>query len=251
MSPKTILFLGATGGCGLSALRRSLAAGHTCIALCRTPSRLTAKLPAGVDTSKLRIEQGNAHSAADLVRVLAHPTDPIALVDAVLFAIGGAYSFSTFSIDDPHVCENGMATLVAALKQVRAETGRAGSPTIVAISTTGVTRSGTRDVPLLMVPLYHGILKVPHKDKQAMEKALVESGEERWTVVRASLLTDGSETEVCKSIRVGVEDPIAAKAESQAVGYTVSREDVGKWIFESILQGDGWKYAKKAVTVTY
>ncbi|KAK0646779.1 hypothetical protein B0T16DRAFT_375740 [Cercophora newfieldiana] len=249
---KTILFLGATGGVALSALRRSLAANHTCIALVRTPSKLTALLspsdsePASVPPN-LTIIQGNAHSVPSLIEALTSPSDPTRLVDTVISSIGGAFSFSNFSIDDPHVCENGIKALLEALKQARAQ-GKSGRPNIVVVSTTGITKSGVRDVPLLMVPLYHVMLKEPHKDKEALERGVIESGE-RWTIVRPSLLTDGGEYE--GGVRVGVEDAVTGKVESSAVGYTVSREDVGKWIFESVVQGEEGRWDGKAVTISY
>ncbi|KAF4905683.1 hypothetical protein CGCVW01_v012865 [Colletotrichum viniferum] len=42
---KTVAFFGASGGCGLAALKYSLAEGYICIALCRNPSKLTSLLP--------------------------------------------------------------------------------------------------------------------------------------------------------------------------------------------------------------
>jgi len=248
-SQKTILFLGATGGVCLSALRRAISAKHTCIALVRTPSKLLGLLPAPHAPPNLHIIQGNAHDIPSLVRALTSPSNRSRLVDTIISSIGGAFSFSSFSIDDPHVCETGINALVAALKQAR-ENGVAGSPKIVVVSTTGVSEAGVRDVPLLMAPLYHVLLKDPHKDKAALERGVIASGE-RWTIVRPSLLTDGGENP--GGVRVGVEDPVGRTVESKAVGYTVSREDVGKWIFENLVEeGEkGGRWDGKAVTVSY
>ncbi|GJC91191.1 fungal specific transcription factor domain-containing protein [Colletotrichum higginsianum] len=158
---KSVLFLGATGGCGLSALRRSLDAGFTCIALCRTPSKLTSVLPS----------------------------------------------------------EN-----------------------------TGISKFG-RDTPLLVAPLYKGLLHTPHEDKRAMEELLFASNE-AWSVIRASFLTNGKE-QPSGAVRVGIEDPVEG-VEELAIGYSIAREDVGKWIFENILQKDGKDgFVRKVVTVTY
>lgn len=55
---KTVAFFGASTGIGLSALKHTLAAGHNCIALCRTPSKLSAIFPPGVPN--LKIVEGNA-----------------------------------------------------------------------------------------------------------------------------------------------------------------------------------------------
>ncbi|KAK3681123.1 hypothetical protein B0T22DRAFT_474036 [Podospora appendiculata] len=251
---KTVLFLGATGGCGLSALRRSLAAGHTCIALCRTPSKLTDKLasstpPTGA-TTNLVLEQGNAHDVDALARCLVQPraSSPHALVDTIVFSIGGAFDMSSFSLDDPAVCEKGITALLAALQRCRDAQSATGRPRLVVISSTGISDAG-RDIPLLMVPLYHVMLKTPHKDKKALEKAVMGSAEE-WTIVRPSFFTDGPESP--KGVRVGVEDPVAGTVESKAVGYTISREDVGKWIFENVVEerpGDA-RWVKRAVSIT-
>lgn len=245
---QTILFLGATGGSGFSVLRRSIAAGHSCIALCRTPSRLSDKLPESQrNAPNLRIEQGNVVDQDALARCLVRPDSPASLVDAVVFTIGGAFSFSNMGNDQPHVCEDGMKALVAALSQARSTAGATGSPTIIAVSTTGMSAHG-RDYPASLWPIYGLMLKQPHRDKTAMEALMVASGEP-FTIVRASLLTDGDESN--KPIRVGVEDPKARKLESKEVGYIISREDVGKWIFDSLLAGDGRKWKDKVVSITY
>ncbi|KAK1826998.1 hypothetical protein QBC39DRAFT_362981 [Podospora conica] len=251
---KTILFLGATGGCALSTLRRSLAAGHTCIAVCRTPSKLLALLPADQRSlPTLHTVQGNATDTTTVARALVYtPSAPGAaptLVDTIVFALGGAFDWKKFDNDQPTLCQDAMKALLAALTHVRAASpalAAAPPPRIVAVSTTGIPDSGVRDVPRLLAPLYHVLLKEPHKDKKAMEGAL-KGSQTRWTIARASLLTDGNEG---RKVRVGVEDPVKGTLESSAVGYTISREDVGKWIFENVVQG-GDRFVGKAVTLTY
>ncbi|KAJ9150884.1 NAD(P)-binding protein [Pleurostoma richardsiae] len=244
---KAILFLGATGGSGLSALRRSLAAGHTCIALCRTPSRLLEKLEAVNQPANLLTEQGNALDVDAVARCLTHPSEPSRLVDAIVFSIGGAFSFSKWGNDDPTVCANSMATLLKALAQTRAN-GTVGRPRIAAVSTTGISEHG-RDIPAALIPMYHVMLKEPHKDKKAMEDQLLASGEE-YTIIRPSLLTDGPE-ETKRPIRAGMEDPQAKKLVSRVLGYTISREDVGKWIYENALEDREGKWANKIASLTY
>lgn len=247
-STKTILFLGATGGSGFSVLHRSIAAGHSCVALCRTPSRLSDKLPGSQrNAPNLRIEQGNVVDRDVLARCLVRQDDPTSLVDFVVFTIGGAFSFSSMGNDQPHVCEDGMKSLVAALGDARSKAGATGNPTIIAVSTTGMSEHG-RDYPASLWPIYGIMLKQPHKDKTAMEALMFGSGE-LFTVVRPSLLTDGDESN--KPIRVGIEDPKAHKLETKEVGYTISREDVGKWIFESLIAGDGRRWKDKVVSITY
>jgi hypothetical protein len=236
---KTILFIGASTGVGLHALKHTLAAGHRCIALCRVPSKLAAACP---DSSNLSIIQGNAHDISAVSKCLLR--DDGSLVDEVVSTIGAKPELSKLSIDDPHVCRKGMTTMLQALKELR-RGGATGSPRIIVFSTTGLSRFG-RDVPLAMVPLYHLLLKVPHEDKRIMEDDLAASGEQ-FTVVRASLLVNGRST---YPIRVGIEDPKTG-CESTAIGYTISREDAGEWVGQNLLLNEGADYRNKAVTITY
>ncbi|KAI1140206.1 NAD(P)-binding protein [Hypoxylon sp. FL0543] len=241
MAQKTVAFFGASTGVGLSALKNSLAAGHKCIALCRDPSKLTAALEDEA-TSNLEVIQGNAHDVAAVSRCLkASETN---LVDEIVFTIGGAFVASKMSIDDPHVCEKGIVTVLEAIAGLRRQ-GVDGRPHVIACSTTGISRFG-RDTPLVIVPMYKVLLKVPGADKAVMENKLVTSSED-FTIVRASGLVDG---ETDKAIRVGVEDPVKG-VESKAIGYTISREDVGKWIAQNLLIQRNPKYMNKTVTVTY
>ena len=80
-------------------------------------------------------------------------------------------------------------------------------------------------------------------DKRAMEALVRKSGEENL-VVRASLLTDG-EARGIVGVRQGSE-------EGPAVGYYISRKDVGEWIWERVLKrGTTGEFDGQAVTVTY
>jgi hypothetical protein len=246
---KVFTFIGASTGCGYFALRNALNAGYTCIALCRTPSKLTDKL-SEQERINLHVIEGNAHDKAVVARCLLNPSKPNTFVDEVVSTIGGAFSMATFSIDDTHVCENGVKTLFAALDTVRKDIGAGANqgPRITVISSTGISPYG-RDIPMLMVPLYF-LLKVPHEDKVAMENKLIESSE-KWTIVRASLLKDGPEATEYPVI-VGVEDPVAKEVVSKAIGYSITRADVGKWIFENLLKSkDDKLWLSKIATITY
>jgi nucleoside-diphosphate-sugar epimerase len=250
-SSKTILFLGATGGVGLSALRRSLAANHTCIALCRTPSTLASEFPSSALPPNLHIVQGNAHDADTLARCLRNPSDPSRPVDTVISSIGARPTLKGMS--DPHVCENGMSALLTAIRRLRDEDKNIWAEgkklRLVAVSSTGIS-DFARDLPLLMVPLYKAVLHGAHKDKKAMERLVMESGKDgvEWTLIRGSFYTNGPATEGL--VREGMEDPVTGVVESTAIGYTISREDVGKWIFENSIEGDG-KWIGKAAVITY
>lgn len=244
MSTRSIAFLGATGGCGLSALKRSVAAGHTCIALCRTPSKMEAHFPE--KPTNLILKQGNAHDAIAVAEILLKPSDPTTMVDAVNFSIGGPVNMTNMTMDDPDVCKKGIAALLEAINTLRSN-GVAGKPLIGVVSTTGISQHG-RDVPLLFMPMYHIALKVPHADKKVAEEALFNSTE-RFVLVRPSLLQDGEKPE--KKIRVHVESEKGI--EQKEVGYFISREDVGRWMFENLLKDADQtnKYERKAVGLTW
>ena len=238
---KTVAFLGASTGVGLSALKHTLAAGHQCIALCRTPSKLTAIFPLETNPN-LQIVQGNAHDIAAVSECLL--AEKGKLVDEIISTIGGKFIYSQMTIDDAEVCRKGMAILLETLAQLRSG-GATGNPHIVVCSTTGMSQFG-RDVPLVLAPLYHLLLKVPHRDKKIMEDRLVESGE-NYTIIHASLLVDG---ETSNEIRIGIEDPKTGR-ESTAIGYTISREDTGKWVADNLVLRLDQRYVNKIVMVTY
>ncbi|KAJ8107986.1 hypothetical protein ONZ43_g6562 [Nemania bipapillata] len=238
---QTVAFFGASGGVGLAALKKTLASGRQCVALCRKPAKLAAILPPESNPN-LKIVQGNAHDIAAVSTCLL--ARPGVLVDQIISTIGGAFVLSKMTIDDPEVCRKGAAVLLEALANLRRD-GAVGQPHIVVCSTTGLSRFG-RDIPIAMIPLYHILLKVPHEDKIIMENRLVSSGEE-FTIVRPSFMV--SEEETAKKVRVGVEDPKTGR-ESVAIGYTISKSDAGIWIAENLVLKKHEQYSKKITMIT-
>ncbi|KAF4990232.1 hypothetical protein FGRMN_8592 [Fusarium graminum] len=240
-SIKTVTFFGASTGVGLSALKHTLGAGYNCVALCRNAAKLEALVSTETHPN-LRIIEGNAHDIESVKSCLVNPDGSI--VDEVVSTIGGKPILHKLTIDDPNCCRVGMTTLLAALAQVRGQ-GASGKPRITVFSTTGMSDFG-RDYPLLLYPIYAIALKVPHEDKKIMETSLVDSGED-FTVVRASLLVDG-ETET--TVRVGVEDPKSGR-ESLEIGYTISREDSGRWLAENLLIIKKPEFVNKIISITW
>lgn len=238
-STTTVAFLGASTGIGLAALKHTLAAGHQCVALCRTPSKLTAILPPEKNAN-LRVIQGNAHDVSAVSQLLRK--DDGNLVDTVVSTIGAKAAMSTKLYDDPQVCGKGAIVLLEAIDQLR-KGGASGRPYIVACGSTGMSKFG-RDIPLAMAPLYL-MLKVPHEDKKVMEAKLVESGED-FTIVRPSFLLNG---ETNKKIRVGVEDPKKGP-ESKEIGYAISRADAGRWVAENLVLQRKPQYVNKMTSIT-
>ncbi|KAJ2906716.1 hypothetical protein MKZ38_000452 [Zalerion maritima] len=254
---KAILFIGATGGCGRSALQHSLDAGHTCVALARTPSKLHDVFPSN-KYPNLRVGQGNAHDKAAIVPLLAHPADPSRLVDHIIFSIGASFDMSKFALDDRDVCKKGIAALLDALAEARsalsppsAAAAATAYPRFAFVSTTGISKFGC-DLPIGMAPLYKTMFKIPLRDKEVAESMLTEAGgrgmQERWTMVRPSMLVGGGASD--KKIRVGIEDPVKGW-EAKSNGYTISREDVGKWIFQNLVQEQDEKWVRKTATISW
>ncbi|KAI5919020.1 hypothetical protein F4810DRAFT_525078 [Camillea tinctor] len=274
---KTFAFFGATTGCGLAALTAALAEGHTCVALCRNPAKLTDHPELfSSDTSapslppNLRIVQGDAHDAAAVRKCLiATPTEAedqttrkLTLVDAVLTSIGSRPSPDCYylALEDPRVCETGAEVLVGVLQELAsaAEGDALAAPLVVAVSSAGASRFG-RDFPLLAAPVYRVLLKGPHADKRAMERVIATAATTavrglEYVLVRPSLLVDGEGEG--REVRVGVED-WEEGVRRREIGWTISRGAVGRWVWEKVLRrvggedGEGERFEGKVVSLTW
>ena len=235
------------------------------VAVSRSAEKLSALLlqrhvPQAIIDSRLNIVQGDIRDAKRVSETLAPPSVPVSngtngTVDLIVSGIGRPPIFAPNPLkptfDDPTICEDAIRTILSALRRLPS----APKPVIVALSTTGIS-SRARDVPILMKPLYHWLLAVPHKDKEQMEKLLLaemarptqERTIKNFVIVRPSLLTDGLRRGSNK-VRVGEETVDAARP---AVGYTISRDDVGGWIFDELLHGRKWdKFCGSLVSITY
>ncbi|KFY68178.1 hypothetical protein V496_01245 [Pseudogymnoascus sp. VKM F-4515 (FW-2607)] len=236
---KGIAFFGATGGCAGACLARCLEAGYTCSALVRNPQKLidllaTHDISPETISSHLTVITGNVKDPINVSQTIL-PTTAI-IVSGIgvspVWKQGGWFPI----LDDWTICQDGVSTILDVLRLRRNADLK---PLLVIISTTGISKFG-RDIPLPMVPLYHYMLSVPHKDKEAMELIIVdamnnEKGNDAimggYVIVRPSLLTNGP---VCEgAVRADVEDGDVAK---NAIGYTISRKDVGGYIFEEVVQ---------------
>ena len=254
----TILFLGATGGCTLAALIHTLNAGYPCIALMRTPSKLTTLLEnAGILQSNLAalltIHAGNALDVSAVKKALLIGSgDNIKLPSTIISGLGGAPKLQFYlppvTIDQPTICQTGAATLVTALSEIYITYPqlRSSKPLLCFISTGGM-REGEDDVPWVTHMLYYFILCIPHNDKKAMENIFCgkegSSNFRNVIGVKPTLLTNGPELG-SEKIRVG-------RKQKPAVGYTISKKDVGAWIYRVVLLGDGKTWEGEMVTVTY
>lgn len=155
------------------------------------------------------------------------------------------------TLDDPDVCKSSMSTVLATVKVIFSDpTYRQRSrPLLTAISTTGM--SAKRDIPVAMIPLYHWMLGAAHADKKVMEedieKAKGEGVLRDFVIVKPSLLV-GEKKLGKEKIRIGLEGEGVFEP---AIGYTISREDVGGFIFEEVVDKQDAQYFGKKVSITY
>lgn len=237
----------------------------------RTPEKLrkllssTHSIPPSAFDTNLTIHAGNVKVVGDVKKALVSPKSPAHLVDTIVFGVGGSPRlqwslFTPITLDDQHVCETGISTVLAALASLADEgidtTVNGAKPVVVAVSTTGVGE-GKRDVPILLWPLYHWLLQVPHEDKRAMEHVLFGATRDNsimdFVIMRPTLLTDGPARGIEK-VRVGWEWGIRGgegreEEHGPELGFTVGRNDVGVWIFHEVVKKGNW-YGK-CVTLTY
>ena len=258
-----VAFFGATGGCALKTLTLCLEAGYSCtacerlpsvmqyseaniISVARTPSKLTSLLMANgisnsIVSSCLTITQGDVRDPASVKQTLLGADGLVP--DLIISGIGMVISGWSFKTVDSTICTTATSTILGVLQNLKP----AKKPLLVIISTTGISK-GPRDVPVLFVPLYHGLLAVPHKDKRLMKDAIASAeahGEaiRGAIIIRPTLLANGPAKGKGK-VRIGTED-------RPAVGYTISREDVGLWLFEEVVSGERDRWVGQKVSLTY
>lgn len=204
-------------------------------------------VPESTIAANLIIARGDVTDIDSVKLALVYKQRP---VDLIVSGIGGKPIMSnplSPTLDNPTVCQDGVRTILAASRLLH-HTEHDSKPTLVVVSTTGLDDQ-RRDVPLLEMPLYYWLLKVPHKDKKIMEtmireevqKPASERAIQDYTIARASLLTDGA--------GYGVDKVRAGSEEKPATGYYISRNDVGRWMFEKLVKSRG-EYSNKVVSIT-
>jgi hypothetical protein len=233
----------------------SAAAELTIIPVARTPEKLTKVLEKeGIThsqiSSQLTIVTGDIRSQSDVAKVL-FPDDSNIPVDIVVSGIG-AYPeikwWGGISSKDPNLCEEAILVILSVLSS-RSQGPK--KPFVVTIGTTGISKLG-RDNPWLMVPLYKGLLGEAHRDKEKMENAVVKAFEEQridgYTLVHASALTTGK-LWGHEHVRSEIE---GKQWSGKAIGYTISRKDVGNWIFMDVIKGfESVKGKGRIARITY
>ena len=268
---QSLAFFGATGGVTNTTLALALKAHHYCTALARTPQKLIDMLrtahsiPLETIEAYLTIRTGDIKDVAAVSEVLKSHINSGELVDTIIFGIGSYPKlqwslFQPITLQDIHICEHGTQTIFSALENLAAQgvtsTSSGAKPLMLSVSTTGISRKA-RDVPWLLLPLYHWTLRVPHEDKRRAEHLLVNDDGAHirdCVVVRPTLLTDAAPQGV-EHVRAGWEwkgagiEKEGVKEPGPQMGWTVGRKDVGAFMFENVIREGGWE--GRCVSLTY
>jgi uncharacterized protein YbjT (DUF2867 family) len=185
-----LLVLGATGRTGRLVVEQALAAGHGVTALVRSPEKLK------MVNSNVRVVAGEATDKSALSEALEG-------ADAVISTLGGTGS----------VIADSTQAVVAAAHE-------AGVSRIVVLSSWLVERERMDAVTRLLTGIAMGQMI---KDKSAGEEALRQSDLD-WTIVYASILTDGPASGSAAVVPEGTKRGMSQK---------ISRADVAAWLLEA------------------
>lgn len=216
----------------------------------------------------LTIHKGDVKDPADVRNVLINPVDQTLLVDIIVSGVGAYPTFQwsikrPFPLTDPEICESAVNAMFAALDDlaspsegrppiVKNSTGQ--KPLLILITTAGCGRK--RGIPLPIYLQYHYLVGGPLADKKRVEELVFKDKGAHvrdFVIMRPPILTSGP-AKGDGGLRVGWEwgiEGIEGRPEEPGpvVGYTVSRRDVGTWIFEKAICQDGWD--GKCVWLTY
>lgn len=185
-----LVVLGATGRTGSLVVEQALAAGHTVTALVRSPQKLTITNP------NLRVVTGEATNTLAVARALEG-------ADALISTLGGGGS----------VIADSTAAIIAAARQT-------GVKRVVVLSSWFVERDRLDAVTRVLTGCgMGGVIK----DKSAGEELLRQSDLD-WTIVYASLLSDGPAT--------GSAAVLPDKA-NRSMSQKISRADVAAWMLQA------------------
>ncbi|BCS30419.1 uncharacterized protein APUU_80722S [Aspergillus puulaauensis] len=261
MHKPTVAFFGATGGCTLACLVPALQAGYNCVALARTPKKLTDLLttrgiPPATLSAQLTLIEGSASDLNAITQTLFPANLPPASM--IISGVGGAPDFSqplSPKFVGKTICQDTVRNILEVLREHKHEheEKQKPKPVLVAISSTGLTKE--RDIPLAMVPLYNWMLKIPHADKRVMEGLIFEEVARPeaekvisdYVVIRPSFLTSGASQR--EKVRVlkgqGEGQNTAVGISCPFVGYTICREDVGGFMFGLVEGLDGGKAGRE------
>jgi uncharacterized protein YbjT (DUF2867 family) len=189
-----VLVFGASGKTGRLVVKESLDGGHQLLAFVRNPSKLDFSHP------QLTVVQGDVRSAADVDLAVQR-------ADVVVSVLGPTPDSSR------NICSVGVANIVDSMS-------KHGVKRLICLSDYGNGETRTRG---LYARVLWFIIRAHLEDKEKMEET-VKSSNLAWTIVRATILTDGVKT---GSYKVGPEIKIGLVPK-------ISRHDVADFIARQV-----------------
>jgi uncharacterized protein YbjT (DUF2867 family) len=172
-----VLVFGASGRTGRLVIKESLERGHHVLAFVRSPTKLDLSHP------QLEVAQGDVTSVTDVDRAVQRS-------ETVVSVLGQAAG------SPPDICSVGVANIVDSMK-------KHGVRRLICLSDYGNGETRNRGLYSRFLWL---IIRAHLEDKEKMESTVRSSGL-AWTIVRATILTDGPKTGSYKAgpeIKVGL-----------------------------------------------
>ncbi|KAI1008303.1 hypothetical protein LB504_001248 [Fusarium proliferatum] len=244
-----VAFIGACGATLRHVLAWTLLDGHKAAALVRDASKLKKTLldlgvSEEIQQSQLIVVTGSSRDVSTVRSLLLN--DP----EIIFSGITSTWKlrlnpFHPIAMDDAMVTGDSAAAVMQALKDLVSTNSISNSPIYAPISSTG--HGSRRDQPLSLIPLYWWLLKEAQTDTAALERVTREAATQKdsglggYVMLRPPLLTDG-EMKGTKKVRVGWiwEDDVLRKSDEREtgvqIGYTISRLDLARWMFEELIQ---------------
>ncbi|KAG9497318.1 hypothetical protein J7337_012113 [Fusarium musae] len=257
-------FIGACGATLRHVLAWTLLDGHKAAALVRDELKLKKTLldlgvSEEIQQSQLIVVTGSSRDVSTVRSLLLN--DPEIIFSGITSTWKLRFNlFHPIAMDDATVTGDSAAAVIQALKDLVSTNSISNSPIYAPISSTG--HGSRRDQPLSLIPLYWWLLKEAQADTAALERVTREAATQKqsclggYIMLRPPLLTDGEMKGTAK-VHTGWiwEDDVLRKSDEQEagikVGYTISRMDLARWMFEELIQGDFQRWNGKSVNLVY
>lgn len=239
---------------GVSLLRSANSCQCYCVysLVVRTPTKLSSLLSArSAPQESLTLIQGDVKDPAAVAKTLTGAS-------IIVTGVGGAPKFTPNpfrpTLDDPVICQTAAGTIISCLQEIQKSEGeRYRAPLLAAISAPGLD---SRDTPWVLMPLYKLMLPIPHRDKAAMEDVIVGAAQGllEYVIVRPAMFTNKAAVGE-KGVKAGYEGRVKkgdgrwGDVKGIVAGYTMSREDVGEFLFEEVIKREGGEWKGKKVSL--
>ncbi|KAF5587656.1 hypothetical protein FPCIR_7486 [Fusarium pseudocircinatum] len=257
-------FIGACGATLRHVLAWALLDGHKAAALVRDELKLKKTLvdlgvSEEIQQSQLIVVTGNSRDVSTVRSLLLN--DP----EIIFSGITSTWKLRLnplhpIAMDDATITGDSAAAVIQALKDLVSTNSILNSPIFAPVSSTG--HGSRRDQPLSLIPLYWWLLKEAQADTAALERVTREAATQKkpclggYVMLRPPLLTDGK-MEGTTKVHTGWiwEDDFLRKSDEHEagikLGYTISRMDLARWMFEELIQGDFQSWDGKCVNLVY